>query len=371
MNIALLSEVTFSHEKEATHKTILNFARELVNQKHSVYIICKGDRVSPRFERIGNVPIYRTKKRILSQFIAPALVINSLQKKFGIKFDVIHNFSASPVLSFKTYFVKKFNKDIKTVNTLKSYSRNGFLRFKFLKVLSKADVITVPTQVFKEKLVSRGIPRKKIIVVNSGIDLSKFKSKNKTSLKKKYGLSGKKVVLYYGGLYEEKGLQYLTKAVPLIKKQHPNMIFIIAPRSPLKKAYGEAIPAIINLKDKLLVKNVDDITDYVNMADVVVLPYESMIGTEGNPLCLLESMSCKTAIVMSKFPELEEIVEDGKDVLMVQPRDVKDLAKKIGVLLSNSKLRNTLTETAYKKSKSFDIKDMTNNYLNIYSELVG
>lgn len=51
------------------------------------------------------------------------------------------------------------------------------------------------------------------------------------------------------------------------------------------------------------------IEDYVNFADVVVLPYRNFLGTEGNPSCLLEAMACKTPVVTTNLPELKEIIE--------------------------------------------------------------
>ena len=225
----------------------------------------------------------------------------------------------------------------------------------------------VPTKIFKKKLVSLGTKSNRIVVINSNIDLHKFRPRSKTILKRKYGFAGKKVVLYYGALWEDKGLQFLVRAMPKITRENPNVIFVIAPRHWIRKIDAPMINAALNLKNVELVKKVKNIADYVNLADVVVLPYQSINATEGNPSCMLESMACKTAVVTSRIPELKEIVDDEKDVLMSKPGDISGLAKQINRLLSDSNLYKKLVDSSYKKSKDFDVKKIAKEYLKIYS----
>ncbi len=367
MDIALLT-TTFVRKgrkknREATEITVKALAKNFSEKGHKVAIINRGNGNIPKHERLGKINIHHPFK---SELLTGLLGLFYVQSLRGRKFDVVHNFSAAPILSFKTLIAKTFLR-CKTINTLKSYSRKDFYRFKFLKVLSHADKITVPTEIFKKRLIARGVPNKKIVVVRSNIDCSKFKSSNKTTLKKKFGFTNKKVILYFGALWEEKGLQYLVKAIPTLTEKHPNIQFIIAPRHKVREIDAPVIKAALRNKNVKLVLEVKDIVEYINVADAVVLPYKNLIATEGNPSCLLESMACKTPVVTSKLPEITEIVKDGEDVLMSKPGDVNGLVTQIDRILSDTKLRNKLIKSAHKKSKLFDEKKIAKKYLEIYN----
>jgi len=82
-------------------------------------------------------------------------------------------------------------------------------------------------------------------------------------------------------------------------------------------------------------------------------------------------MSCGTAVISSDLPELNEIFEKDKEIILTKPRDVKDLTEKIIKLLNNKKLRDKIALNGYKKSKQFDVKLITKKYLELYNSLLS
>ena len=56
---------------------------------------------------------------------------------------------------------------------------------------------------------------------------------------------------------------------------------------------------------------------------------------------------------------------------MTEPRNEKDLAKKIIKILSNKNLRNKIIKAAYKKSKNFDVKLITKKYIDLYEKVLS
>ena len=102
------------------------------------------------------------------------------------------------------------------------------------------------------------------------------------------------------------------------------------------------------------------------MADLVVLPYLNLKYTENVPSCLLEAMACKTPIVTTDHLELREIVIPEKDVLMAQPENPISLTKNIIRLLNDKQLQNKLTESSYKKSKKYDVRKITKQFIKLY-----
>ncbi len=375
MNIALISEITFKNWKEATYLTIIDLAKRLIKLGNKVVVICNSEKGLLKYEKIEGVPVYRTNPTYnflkINRLISPSLTIRDLERRLKIKFDIIHNFSAAPVLSLKNLMAKIILKDVKTIHTMKSYSRSVIGK-QFYCVLNFNDVVTVPTKIFAERLKNEGVKKSKIKVIRSNIDLKRFVPLNKENIKKKYEYGGEKIVFYYGGIWEEKGLKYLIKAIPFISKKVPNVFFIIAPRKlNVLRKYEHIFKEIEQIKNAKLIKKDINVVEYVNMADVVALPYKNLVATEGNPSCLLEAMACKTPVVTSNLPELREIVEPGKDVLMTRPGDIKEIAEKISIVLSDKSLAKRLTDNAYKKSRNFDVGVIAKEFIKIYRRLVN
>ncbi|MEK6940140.1 MAG: glycosyltransferase family 4 protein [Nanoarchaeota archaeon] len=333
MKIALItrdSKVT----KEATYITSRNFA----------------DRLS----EYGEVTIIPDKE--LRSYVSKIKAVRN-------NFTIVHNFSASPLFALKTILAKRYHKNAKTVHTLKSYSRSILGSLYFSRLLNFVDMVTVPTQVMAEKLLRCGVKKEKMKVIRSHIDTEKFVPLDKEKLKVKYGYAGKKVVLYYGSTYFKKGLQNLVKASPAIEAN-----IIIAPRDYPDQHFFESIKNKPNIK---VITDDINVVEYVNLADVVVLPYLNLTATEGNPSSLLEAMACKTALVTTDLPELREIVEPEREVLMATPGDVDSLTLQIKRVLKDASLRKKLAENAYLKVKQFDTKIITKQFVDLYQELVS
>ena len=70
-----------------------------------------------------------------------------------------------------------------------------------------------------------GLPKKKISVIAHGTHL--VPHLNRESLKKKYGIKGRKVLTTFGLLSSGKGIETTLKALPAIIKTNPDVLFLI------------------------------------------------------------------------------------------------------------------------------------------------
>jgi len=287
-----------------------------------------------------------------------------MQKSLNIKFDIIHSFSSAPVFALRGIISKFFARKTKIVHTLKSYSRSKFGN-SFYSILNLTDAITIPTKVFGTKI--KRVNNNKIHVILSHINTDKFAPKDKLSIKKKYGYD-KKIVFYYGAMWEIKGAEYLIDAIPIVINKNPNALFIFAPRNKdwrIKKYQDQIAKMGMAQYCKFILKDVK-IEDYVNMADLIVLPYPSLIGTEGNPSCLLEAMACKTPVVTTDLPEIRETTNDS--VIFALPKSTSSLAKKIIAALKH--YPEGLVSKAYDRTSDFKIKTITKQFIKLYKELI-
>lgn len=359
MNIALVSGSSLRNPKEATRLTLVGLAQELIAQGHAAFIICEAAAGYPAYEKINGADLYRFRTRFLSKLFFPSKGIKELQQKTGKHFDIIHCFSATPLFVLSGLLAKRPAPQAKFVYTLKSISKKKWAN-NFYFWLNLADAVTVPTSHFAAKLSFRN--KEKIKIVSSPINTRLFHPRDKKKLRKKYGFSHQKIILHYGAMWEQKGTQILLRCIPLLLKRYPAAQFIFAPRykdiDELRKTakelrIGEAIQFITdNIK----------IEEYVNLADVVVLPYLSLQGTEGNPSCLLEAMACKTPAVSTNLPEIKEITQDT--VLLANPGEVASLAEMIAAALTRPDREKI--KKAYLLVQDFSLQKIAGENIKIY-----
>lgn len=86
----------------------------------------------------------------------------------------------------------------------------------------------------------------------------------------------------------------------------------------------------------------------MNNAKIVVINLKSLVGSSGQ-MTVLNAMSMGKPIVYSNNDTINHYLEDGVTGLKYRAQDVKDLKKKITILMSDSRLRNKLSINARRK----------------------
>ena len=183
MRIALLVSGMLQKKTESLTITTQEFAKKLTKKNHKVFIITQKKFPSPSIEIKDKITYYRINKwgkfSLYNKLISFPFAIRKMQKEG--KFNIIHGFSASPILVLRGILAKNFfSNKTKIVHTLKSYpikkdvkaggknkliSRIGDWGYKLLNL---ADIITVPTNVHAKKLIRKGVNKNKIKVIHSG-----------------------------------------------------------------------------------------------------------------------------------------------------------------------------------------------------------
>ena len=107
--------------------------------------------------------------------------------------------------------------------------------------------------------------------------------------------------------------------------------------------------------------------DYYRAADIFVLP--SLIETLG--IVILEAMAAGLAVVATDVPGCRDVVRDGRNGLLVPPRDSKALAGAVKKLVDDSALRKKLTTSAAESSCERSWGKVAESYADLFAELVG
>ncbi len=373
MKIALLVSGIIHHKKESLAITTLALAKKLAKE-NDVFIMARKKNNTPKYEEIDGVAVYRTKPFGNSSIYNKLLSFPWELRKFK-EIDVLHSFSSSPLLVLRSLLANwLFFRKATVIHTLKSYpirnevnKKRSLLNYfseKCYYLLNFVDYVTVPTKVHAYFLIKKGVKKKKIKIVRSPVELERFKVKDKVKLKERYGYSGKKVVFNYGSMWEIKGTGYFVESIPAIVKINPNVKFVLAPRNvqEAKEKYWNRIKALGMDKYVDFIEKDIIVEDYVNLADVVVIPYPHLEGTEGNPSCLIEAIACGTLIVTTRLPELEEVF--GDCAILVEPRNVESLTKGIIKALEGDNLDRV--KKGLEISRQFDLDLVTKQFRGLY-----
>lgn len=130
-------------------------------------------------------------------------------------------------------------------------------------------------------------------------------------------------VLFIGRIMEEKGIEELTEAAKIIKKERKNITFDAV------GFYEEDYATKAKELDKLNIIKFhgaqDNVKNYIRDSNVVILPSYH----EGMANVLLEASSMGRPIIASSIPGCQEIFEENVTGYGVKPKDVDSLVKAI------------------------------------------
>jgi glycosyltransferase involved in cell wall biosynthesis len=154
-----------------------------------------------------------------------------------------------------------------------------------------------------------------------------------------------KLVLFFGRIWEYKGLEYLIRAEPLITSRVPGARILIA-------GQGEDFARYTRMMvhpDSFIVDNnfisEERAAAYFQRASVVVLPYVEASQSGVIPV----AYSASKPVVATLVGGLPEMVEDSRTGYLVAPRDSEQLANAVTRLLLDAPLRRQMGANGKKK----------------------
>ncbi len=260
--------------------------------------------------------------------------------------EVIHIQEGSFWLSFILPLLYRKFSLITTFHDVKPHigEDNPWTKFVLYFHIRYSDQIFVHGRRLKEQMIEEyKLPSRKIHVIPIGEhNVEPFRKYEKPNVKIEENL-----ILFFGRIWEYKGLEYLIKAEPIITDTIKNAKIIIA-------GYGEDFKKYENMmvnRDHFIVYNYripyKEGVILFQKCSLVVLPYidASQSGV------ILVAYGFKKPVVVTNVGAIPEIVDDGITGLIVEPRDSNALAEAIIKLLKNKSLRRKMGEAGYEKLK--------------------
>ncbi|MBD3255073.1 MAG: glycosyltransferase [Candidatus Lokiarchaeota archaeon] len=226
-------------------------------------------------------------------------------------------------------------------------------------ILDKYDFVHVPTKTKKELLMEYRF-KEPIVCFSNGIHDMYFKNLKENGIREKYGLVGKKVLLYASRMSPEKHMVSVIKKFKQIHKEVPNAHLMIV---------GSNGPSTVPVK-KLAKKfdfvtcagrvPFDDLLKLYNTADLTCL--WSWIEAEG--LVLIEAMAQGTPSVGANGCGIKDVIRHGKTGYLANNFDeFRDYVVK---LFKDDELRIQFGKNAKKVAQMYKVSNIAKIWIEMY-----
>ncbi|RYY24963.1 MAG: glycosyltransferase [Sphingomonadales bacterium] len=205
-----------------------------------------------------------------------------------------------------------------------------------------------------------GVDDKKVVMIPHGVPDRAFADPD--DFKAQFGWEGRDIILTFGLLAPNKGIETMIEAMPAIVAADPNAHYVIlgATHPNLVAHEGEAYRD--RLKALAVEKGVGDhvdfidvfvehngLIDYLQAADVYATPYNNPAQITSGTLSY--AVGVGKAVVSTPYVHATEILADGHGVL-VDFGDSAAFAREIGALLSNPVELHALSRRAYVRGRT-------------------
>ncbi len=330
-------------------------AKELRKLGHDVTIVTTSytgsEREEPGVIRIGRNVLVPVNGAWVNMTVGTGLR-GELRRIFEReRFDVVHAHCplvpTLPLLSLETALPRQ-----KVVGTFHAAADSNFFYWFFRRSLEKRARRLdrrVAVSEAARSFVSKYFPGHYEIVPN-GIDCARFRPGIEPLARYR---DGRINVLFVGRMDPRKGVPYLCKAMPTIGRElGGNVRFMIVGEKGLR---ARLCPRPADLRGAKLEwigrVSPEELPRYYATADIFCSP---ATGRESFGIVLLEAMASGVAIAASDIPGYRTIVNQGREGILVPPRDPAELARAIVSLARDGSLRRELGEAGRRQALRYD-----------------
>ena len=222
------------------------------------------------------------------------------------------------------------------------------------------------------------VPPHKISVIPHGTHL--VPHLDKTVLKEKYGLSGRKVFSTFGLLGSGKSIETSLNALPKIIEVHPTAMFLIIGKTHpnIFKEEGEkyrdmltARIAELGIENNVRFVNkyldLPELLEYLQLSDIYVFtskdPNQAVSGT------FSYAISCGCPIISTPIPHAREVLAEDSGII-IDFENSEQLSKAVNLLLGNEILRGSMSANGLQKITSSAWENTAMAHANLFESII-
>ncbi|MEP9403846.1 glycosyltransferase family 4 protein [Sphingomonas silueang] len=228
-------------------------------------------------------------------------------------------------------------------------------------LLRRAAKVVVMAEKGREILMRvHGTDSRKIVTIPHGVPDRPFVAP--AGMKARFGWEDREVILTFGLLAPNKGIETMIEAMPAVAAAHPNALYVVlgATHPHLVAHEGEAYrdrlkaqAASLGVADNVCFLDgfveQDELLDYLQAADLYVTPYSNPAQITSGTLSYAVAMG--KVVVSTPYVHATEILADDHGVI-VDFGDAAAFAREIRDLLGDDARRTDLAARAYARGRT-------------------
>lgn len=233
------------------------------------------------------------------------------------------------------------------------------MKYPMRRLYKKAVSIVAVSRNTKGLLESVGVPGDSITVIYNGVGeemLSRAPDQEKIqALRRKLGIGeSASVIITIARVLPRKGQDMVIRALPIVKKEFPEVVYVVVGEGRFRKRFAGLAEETGVGGSVIFTGGIshEEITDYLDMADVFVMPSRDWDNkVEGLPNALLEASARARPVIAGKKGGSAEAVIDGITGILVDPESAAGIASAIGSLLRDPGRAGLMGENGRKMIK--------------------
>jgi glycosyltransferase involved in cell wall biosynthesis len=348
---------------------LLNLASEQLSRGLKPVIASIGDlKSSDKAVEIAAIerglPLQKFRFRAGFNLLGALKIVNYAKSQ---SFDLLHShgYKGNILLGFLPRRFRPFP----LVSTLHGWtSTGGFTKIRLYELLDSISlnfvdrVALVNTKMLNHGRVLRLSP--KPVVIDNGISLEEIDSPVLNPNIVKFCQRGR-TLCAIGRLSSEKGFDYLIMAMSQLIDTYPDLQLLILGEG-RERSRLEAMVEDLNLSRAVMLPGYQkNASSHLKICTSLVM--SSL--TEGLPITLLEAMRANKPIVATRVGGIPDVIEHGRNGILVTPASSNSLVVGVKELLQND--MSHMTAVAYSKFKeNYTSELMTDRYLTLYESVM-
>lgn len=221
-------------------------------------------------------------------------------------------------------------------------------------------------------------PRKVTIVPHGVPNVHRVSA---ATVKKALGLAGRSILSTFGLINRGKGIEHVIQSMPKILEKHPDVIYLVLGETHpgVRRHEGESYRNMLTdtikslgLQDHVRFNNrflaLNELVRYLCATDVYVTPYlnkdQIVSGT------LAYALGCGKAIVSTPYLYAEEVLADGRGVL-VDFQSPDSIAEAVTRILGDKETKESLESAAYRYGRRAAWFNVAVDYLGLFHMILS
>jgi phosphatidylinositol alpha-mannosyltransferase len=366
LKIALVSPYDFPYPGGVTQH-VLHLQREFERLGHDVRIIAPSsdrqlEKRADGVYRVGRVTRVRANgsiARITLSFRLSRRVREILRTE---RFDVVH--AHEPLMPALPPTILRYS-DALNIGTFHAH-RGSYYGYFYGRPVLKSVFANLDGRIAVSRAAKKFVQQyfqSRYTIIPNGVDYARFSTAEPLSEL----MDRRPNVLFVGRPEKRKGLGYLIRAYPAIKNAFPQARIIVAGAGDWNRDRYHSYAESHGMTDILFIgEQPDDVLPSLyQSAQVFCSP---AIGGESFGIVLLEAMAAGVPVVASDIEGYREVMSNGKQGLLVPPRDEQALAEAICRLLQDGPMRGEMATAGQAWAHHFAWPQVAQRILHFYGE---